>query len=76
VLPSLNQQIIVFQVFGFSISYIKDDKQFIIVNNIEEINIPGSEIYYRYSELSKYYTLIKPIIAALVMLGTPISEGI
>lgn len=62
-------------VFGFSISYINDDKQFIIVNNIEEINIPGSGICYSSSEISKYYTLIKPIIAALVMLGTPISEG-
>lgn len=43
-----------------------------IVNNIEEI--PG--ISYSSFELSKYRVLLKPIIAALVMQRSPISEGI
>lgn len=71
----LNWQIILFQVFGFSLSYIKLDKQFIIINNIETIKIPGSESCYS-SKISNHRILLKPIVSALVMLGTPISEGI
>ncbi|XP_025204362.1 melanoma-associated antigen D4-like [Melanaphis sacchari] len=58
--------------FGFSISYIKNDhKQFIIINSIDEIDVPRLSS----SEESKYRNLLKPIIGALVMLRTPISEG-
>lgn len=58
--------------FGFSISHLKSDrKQFIIINNIDDIDVPE----FNSSEESKYRILLKPIIAALVMLRTPISEG-
>jgi len=61
-----------FQTFGFSIAYIKNDnKQFIIVNNIDEIDSHDFDS----SEESKYRVLLKPIIGALVMLRVPISEG-
>ncbi|VVC41406.1 MAGE homology domain [Cinara cedri] len=61
-------------IFGFSLSYIKDDgKQFMIVNNIEPINDP--EVHYSFSESSKYRTLIELITCALVMLQSEISEG-
>lgn len=68
-----------FQVFGFSILFINNDKkkllkQFIIVNTIEELKIPG--IYYSFPQLSKYRILLKPILGALIMLRMPISEGI
>ncbi|KAL5242784.1 hypothetical protein ACI65C_010194 [Semiaphis heraclei] len=58
--------------FGFSIAYIKNDnKQFIIVNNIDEIDSHDFDS----SEESKYRILLKPIIGALIMLRAPISEG-
>jgi len=64
-----------FQTFGFSISYIRDDhKQFIIVNNIDKIDIDAPEL--SSAEDSKYRNLLKPIIGALVMLRAPISEGL
>lgn len=67
--------LILLQVFGFSLSYIKDDgKQLIIVNNIEAINDPG--ICYSFSESSKYRSLLELITSALVMLQLPISEGL
>lgn len=61
-----------FQTFGFSISYIKNDhKQFLIVNNIDEIETKE----FSSSEESKYQILLKPILGALIMLRAPISEG-
>lgn len=65
--------IILFQVFGFSLSFF-ENKNFIIVNNIEEIDIP--DIVHSFSESSKYRILLKPIIGALIMLRMPMSEGI
>ncbi|XP_050433692.1 uncharacterized protein LOC126841327 [Adelges cooleyi] len=59
-------------VFGLSISYIKDDcKQFIIVNDIEDFTSNGENNF----DLIKYRILLKPVVAALVMLLAPISEG-
>lgn len=61
--------------FGLTLSFIKDDlKHFLIVNNTEEIDIPG--IINDSTELSKYRILLKPIIVSLVMLRQPISEGL
>lgn len=63
-----------FQIFGFSISNIKEDaKQFILVNNMEKMYIPG--ITYSSSTSSNYRILLKPIIVILTMLHAPISEG-
>lgn len=64
---------ILFQVFGFSLSFL-DNKQFLIVNKIIEVNIP--EVVHSSSNLSMYRVLLKPIMGALVMLRVPISEGI
>lgn len=62
-----------FQVFGFCLSFV-DSKVFFIVNTVEEINIPG--IVFSSTEFSKYRSLLKPIVGALIMVGEPISEGI
>lgn len=63
-------------VFGFSLAFIKDDKQFIIVNTIQNITFPECIIKYKTSiSISKYRVLLKPITCALIMHGKPISEG-
>lgn len=41
---------------------------------MENIDIPG--INYSPSDTSKYRVLLKPIIGALIMLRSPISEGL
>jgi len=60
----------VFQVFGFSLSFI-DNKKFMVINDIEDINIHGVGS----NKLSKYHSLLYPILAMIIMLRTPISEG-
>ncbi|XP_050545942.1 uncharacterized protein LOC126908100 [Daktulosphaira vitifoliae] len=59
-------------VFGLSISYIKDDyKQFIITNDIENVICINQNNPYS----MKYRILLKPIVTCLVMQHAPISEG-
>lgn len=43
---------------------------------MEKIDIPGIISYSPYNNTSKYRVLLKPIITALVMLRSQISEGL